>query len=756
MNILKKAVSLSLCLVMLLSVCLFAVNAEETDTKDWDRIKVFETTDVHGYLVDTSSGDESTFQYRMAYLAKVVADARKDEAYDDVMLLDGGDIYQGTPVSNLTYGNALRAAMDKMGYDAVSLGNHEFDWDVTTYAADNKGTMPAYEIGEFKGDSDIPVLAYNLYKAGTTNRADFTKDYVVLDKAGYKVAVIGYIPDYSMDIMAAKINPYDIKPEMDALKAKIAEVNKTEQPDVTVVLAHASPKSLANAMDPAQVDLVLGGHSHSASVGTAENGIAYIQGNCQAKGYATAEICVNPETKEVKVEAPSYVSTTDKDNQKNLYATEGNDKLDPEVLAISKASWDAVKDQMAEVLGTVDQSITRRVKIDGSNSTIAGNWLTGLMLEATKELETVVAFTNSGGIRCDLLMAEGAKTRDITVGDIYTITPFGNRLFTYDITGAELAQTVKNSFKNANYGDQFSGMVVTYSQAPDTKDENGRVQRGEITIQTITLSDGTKVDITDNTKTYRVCVNEYCATLPGSVFEKKTPVQDVNEAPIDNLSAIEALRAQGKANGGKLPLDVTPHCVKVEAPKEDVCVAFADVDTSSWYHDGIHFAIEEGILQGFEDKTMRPDAQLTRAMVVTMLYRMSGSEKVEKTASFTDVPEKEWYTDAVAWAAEEEYVLGYEDKTFRPERNITREELATILYRFAEDNGYDMTAKGDLTKFTDSATVSSYAKDSLTWAVGVGLVKGMEKNTLQPQGLATRAQYATLMLRLSELAPAEK
>lgn len=478
----------------------WAVHAEANPVKT---IEVFETTDVHGYLVDTSSGNESTFQYRMAYIANVVNEARANAENDAVLLLDGGDIYQGTPVSNLTYGNALRAAFDAMGYDAVSLGNHEFDWDVKAYAADEDGTMPAYEIGEFKGDSNIPVLAYNLYDADTTNRASFVKDYVIVDKAGVKVALVGYIPDYSMDIMTAKIAPYDIDPSIEKLNAKIESIVAAENPDVVVVVAHASPRGLANSVNSELVDLVVGGHSHSVSYGVADNGVAYIQGNCQAKGYANAKIQFNTETKEVTVVNPSYVNTTGRDNTQNLFDTEGNTKLDPTVLAISHASWDAVKGDMSEVLGVADQSITRRAPIGNSSSTIAGNWLAGLMLEATKELNTVVAFTNSGGIRCDLLANEGETTRTVTVGDIYAITPFGNRLYTYDLTGAELAATVENSFKNSNYGDQFSGMVVKYTAEPDGKDENGRPVRGARTVVSIVLDDGTVVDIKDNTKTYR-------------------------------------------------------------------------------------------------------------------------------------------------------------------------------------------------------------------------------------------------------------
>lgn len=725
----------------------WTIHAEANPVKT---IEVFETTDVHGYLVDTSSGNESTFQYRMAYIANAVNEARANAENDAVLLLDGGDIYQGTPVSNLTYGSALRAAFDAMGYDAVSLGNHEFDWNVKTYAADEDGTMPAYEIGEFKGDSNIPVLAYNLYDAGTTNRASFVKDYVIVDKAGVKVALVGYIPDYSMDIMTAKIAPYDIDPSIEKLNAKIESIVAAENPDVVVVVAHASPRGLANSVNSELVDLVVGGHSHSVSYGVADNGVAYIQGNCQAKGYANAKIQFNTETKEVTVVNPSYVNTTGRDNTQNLYDTEGNTKLDPTVLAISHASWDAVKGDMSEVLGVADQSITRRAPIGNSSSTIAGNWLTGLMLEATKELNTVVAFTNSGGIRCDLLANEGETTRTVTVGDIYAITPFGNRLYTYDLTGAELAATVENSFKNSNYGDQFSGMVVKYTAEPDGKDENGRPVRGARTVVSIVLDDGTVVDIKDNTKTYRVAVNEYCATLPGSVFENKTPVQNVNEAPIDNISAIEALRAIGKANNGKLPLDLTERCVKVELVEEDPCEQYTDLDANAWYAESVHFALVNGLFVGFGDGTFRPEAALSRAMVATVLYRQAGSPAVTGTSTFPDLKD-DWYADAVAWAQEAKVVIGDDKGLFRPDDDVTREEMVTMLYRFAASQNMDTTTTGDLSNFTDASSVQSYATEPMTWAVGNGIILGMGNNELAPRESATRAQFAAITARLAAL-----
>lgn len=363
---------------------------EAPDYSTWDTIKVFETTDVHGWITDVSSYKEETFQYRLAYFSKIVNEARNDNQYEGVLLLDSGDIYQGTPHSNLTYGSAIRAAYDQMDYDAVGLGNHEFDWDVKKYAADAEGTMAPYEIGSYKGDSDIPVLMSNLLYKNNGKRVEFTKDYALVQKGDYTVGIVGWSDDYSADIKASQIAPYTIDTDMDKLKEIAKEVDA--QADVVVLLTHSDPKAVAEKMDPEVVDLVAGGHTHKKTNGTASNGIDYMQGNRYAEGYATTEIKINPENKEqVEVVTPEYKDITiyKGDNSKLYYKDGKNPELDPEVTKISQAAWDAVKGEMYEVLGEVDQSITRSF-IDEKNATssIAGNWLAGLMLEATKEQNT--------------------------------------------------------------------------------------------------------------------------------------------------------------------------------------------------------------------------------------------------------------------------------------------------------------------------------------------------------------------------------
>lgn len=537
-------------LALSLNMAAFAAEGpSQSDYEDWDTIKVFETTDIHGYITDISSFEEDTFQYRMAYLAQVFNTARASDAYDDVLLLDGGDTFQGTPHSNLTYGAALRAAIDIMDYDAVSLGNHEFDWDVTKYGGDANGTMAPYELGSYKGDSDIPVLAYNLHYAGTTDRVSFVQEYTVVEKAGYTIAILGYIPDYTFSIMAARIDPYDIDEDLGRLADKAKEVREVSEADALVILAHGDPIEIAEAMDPEVVDLVAGGHTHRAAYGTTDSGIAYIQGASEAEGYAAAEMKINPETKEVAVINPEYMSIIE--DEENLYYQDGkNTLLDSDVVAISMAAWDAVKDEMTEPLGYIDTNIYRNdpVAPDSINSS-AGNWITSLMLEATKDLNTVAAFANHGGIRTDIVIPDGATTRGIAISDIYTISPFANRILTFTVSGRQLADQLELAFSASNYGDQFSGIHITYRNVGD----------GGIEVTSIVTDDGEVIDINGTEPLYNICTYEFCSTLEGSPLENLTPIQPYNDAPIDNLSAIEALRTISAANGGKIPVDTTSH-----------------------------------------------------------------------------------------------------------------------------------------------------------------------------------------------------
>lgn len=176
---------------------------------------------------------------------------------------------------------------------------------------------------------------------------------------------------------------------------------------------------------------------------------------------------------------------------------------------------------------------------------------------------------------------------------------------------------------------------------------------------------------------------------------------------------------------------------------------FTDVAQGTWYYDAVVYAYNSGLVSGTSSTTFSPDLTMTRAMLVSILYRMEGEPTASGT-SFADVAQGTWYADAVAWAAKEEIVAGYPNGNFGPEDTVTREQTAAILYRYAAYKGYSMDAEADLSKYTDAAAVSSYALDAMKWANANGLIVGTSDTTLEPQGSATRAQATSILSRFAQ------
>ena len=172
---------------------------------------------------------------------------------------------------------------------------------------------------------------------------------------------------------------------------------------------------------------------------------------------------------------------------------------------------------------------------------------------------------------------------------------------------------------------------------------------------------------------------------------------------------------------------------------------FTDVAEGAYYNEAVTYVYERGLMQGTSETTFGPDVTTTRAQVVTILYRLAGSPAVTGDNPFTDATAG-WYADAVVWASQNSIVNGYSDTVFGPEDTITREQLAAILYRYADGAGYDVTASGDLSGFADAGSVSSWSAGALSWANGAGLIQG-SNNQVNPQGSAIRAQLAVILMR---------
>ena len=176
---------------------------------------------------------------------------------------------------------------------------------------------------------------------------------------------------------------------------------------------------------------------------------------------------------------------------------------------------------------------------------------------------------------------------------------------------------------------------------------------------------------------------------------------------------------------------------------------FTDVPQGSWYEEDVRYAYVRDIMEGTGAATFSPKNFMTRAMVAQILYNLEGEPAVTGAASFAD-SSAHWAKTAIAWAQSNGVVNGYEDGAFHPNRFVTRQELAQMLYNYAEYNGCDLTAAGSLSAFPDGDETAPWAAEAFAWAVGQGFLTGFEDNTVQPLGTATRAQAASILVRFHQ------
>ena len=201
-------------------------------------------------------------------------------------------------------------------------------------------------------------------------------------------------------------------------------------------------------------------------------------------------------------------------------------------------------------------------------------------------------------------------------------------------------------------------------------------------------------------------------------------------------------------NTAALPEPITPGVDnKKPASKPEVKLPFTDVSTSDWFYDDVAFVYENGLFSGTDSRSFSPNASMTRAMLVTVLYRLEGEPTVTGRSSFTDVRSGAYYEKSVIWAAANGIVTGTDSTSFSPDAKVTREQLAAILYRYAQYRKLDTDASAKLNSFTDADSVSAYASEALGWAVSEGLINGAS-GKLMPKGDATRAQVAAILHRL--------
>lgn len=833
-HIAKRLLSLLLVVCLVLSVAVIPAGAAETKLtsvyasyaaeghtnapieddvfeakSDSITVSIMTTTDMHGRAYDWNSYTNSALNNNFLQAAKLVAERRA--AVDDSILIDVGDILQGSALSSYNIlqeggeNSPMATALRYIGYDAFVLGNHEFN-----YAPQIQWNYYNLLTSTDKAVAGQPVdvICSNVVET-ETNESVFspykTFTYKFEDGTTFTIGLLGFenMNNANWDV-ASHYEGCTFGHTDNAEKSYVYEWENyygkemQEKCDYIIVAMHSGEGNpdIYNqenqggyfATHTTGVDMLLTGHNHQRNAVTLQNkngeDVLVMNGGGSTLGETVLTLTKGADGKVTVTAAESTMHP--------LNSALGKDENGRDIRVPSPdfksgdLNYDGLKDLITPLFERSDAFVNKKIgTVSGTWDTISNYYLTQSdsydlvhkaqiwaactdnNIDPTKE--HVVSMTTpvaKRGWSVSSLLADGATSGDISLRDCYSLYQYDNNtLYMIKMTGAQLKSWMQHTAQNYRVNDNGQvggggfGCDTFYGVNYDVYVGKPDGQR----VQNITYADGTPVK--DDDMIY-ACLSSYrlSATKDSDAYGwfASTGITSSSEEVLWDATVSERFNNVG----GSVPLiigeyikemtaegkDITPGretkwTVQVE---EDPCEQYTDLDANAWYAESVHFALVNGLFVGYGDGTFRPEAALSRAMVATVLYRQAGSPAVTGTSTFPDLKD-DWYADAVAWAQEAKVVIGDDKGLFRPDDDVTREEMVTMLYRFAASQNMDTTTTGDLSSFTDASSVQSYATEPMTWAVGNGIILGMGNNELAPRESATRAQFAAITARLAAL-----
>ena len=290
-----------------------------------------------------------------------------------------------------------------------------------------------------------------------------------------------------------------------------------------------------------------------------------------------------------------------------------------------------------------------------------------------------------------------------------------------------------------------SGETATCTVTVRKKSSGGSVFFWDLKFDT---NGGSKIDTVTEWEYSTIDLDEYVPEKEGYKFVGWYADKDLDKK-IDEVYLTEDTTVYAKWE--KIEEEVPEEPEEVEETEETETISFLDVKESDWFYEAVSYAVENGLMNGMSEDIFAPNTPLTREMLAVVLYNVEGQPESTEANTFTDVKGDMWYTDAILWANENGIVAGYDNGAYGVGDLITREQFATILYRYAQFKGYDTTQGGmAVREFSDYENISDYARPAMAWAVNAGIMGGMDDGTLMPQGKATRAEAATMLMNFCE------
>lgn len=469
MKMVFKRRSWILLAVFLLSMLLTAgqaMAAESNTNSDIVQLEILTVNDFHGALAENGKNPGA------AKLAEYLLEARAQNP-DGVLLLSAGDMFQGTPDSNLLYGKTVVDIMNYAKFDAMTLGNHEFDWGIDV-------------LKQRIAQANFPYVCANVIDKRTGKPVDFAKPYVLLQRNGVKIGVIGIAtPETAYKTNPRVVSGYIFADPVKVVNTLVPEI-KRQGADVIVVLSHLASWMEGNdaidgdaamlALQAGGIDAIVSGHSHKMVYGKV-NGIPIVQAYYNGRAVGKIELTYNRSSHQVESSAVSVTTLPydglTADNQVQLML----EKAQAEIAPVKNVKVGQTARALSHDRNEPDE-------------TLLGQWVTDVMRQTAG---ADIAFQNGGGLRT------GLPQGTITMGNLYEVMPFDNTLYTVELTGQQVMEVLEYGIMNKKIGMvQYSGVKVSYNADGP---QDGR-------IVAVTLPDGTPLS---PEKTYKVVTNDFMA-----------------------------------------------------------------------------------------------------------------------------------------------------------------------------------------------------------------------------------------------------
>jgi len=518
----KKSIAFltSLFLTITLTTAFPVIGYAADNEKTFD---IIEVTDFHGTLKDSSGNPVA------GVLADRIGNLKKSNS-ERTLILGGGDLYQGSAVSNIMKGVPVQKVMSQIGMEITALGNHEFDWGLDT------------TINTSMKDAAYSIVCSNLYSKETGKRV--FDPYKIITKDGVKIAIIGGITRETETSVTPKyVKDFEFKDLANEINSVAAEIKQNKLADVTIALVHEGDKGdnatgplfdLANNLQ--NIDAVFGGHSHTktATIAKTTNIPVYIAAS-NGKGYIDAKFKITSD-KKIIFDAPNLTDSYRALDNENGYKA-SNPQTDSAINKIVDEANKEIDPMTKVVIGyNKDKILTRTLDESPYGSSVLGNWASDITRSA---VNADVGFQNNGGLRIDIPQG------DITVGTMWQFMPFDNTIYKLSMTKAQLKGVLEQAVADKSKGLQVSGIKFTY---------DSNLTEGQ-RVKSITREDGTAIN---DTESLSVAVPDFVAQ-GGDSFTAFTKSGGLNIANDTHVVIRDAFIDWCKSNKDKNDKNTIPN-----------------------------------------------------------------------------------------------------------------------------------------------------------------------------------------------------